>query len=128
MPSANSHSRGLGDDPGAREGAVAVRREQAAGMVEVEVAERDDVDRAGSKPAARSAGRIGSPADAALRRAVVVHALADAGLDQDAPGGRLDEQAVERLGQRGVRVELVGDEPLPHRPRHRPEDRARVGA
>ena len=67
------------------------------------------------------------PAHAALCDVPIVHPLADAGLDQDPPGRRLDEQAVERLGQRRIGVQLVGHERLPDDARHGPEGGAGVG-
>ena len=72
----------------------------------------------GSKPALRSAGRIGVAGHSPLGRVCSSMQLADAGLDQHAPGRRLDEQAVERLGERVVGVDLGLDQPLPHDPRH----------
>ena len=71
-------------------------------------------------------GQDGLAPHAPLRPMMLVHPLADAGLDEDAPARGLDEQAVERLGERVVRVQLVGDEALPHAARHGPEERARI--
>ena len=79
----------------------------------------------GSKPAVRSAGRIGSPRTPRCVAVALVHALADPGLDQDAPRRRLDQQAVERLGQRRVRVQLVRDQALPQRCAARARTRSR---
>ena len=99
----------LGDDPGARERRVAVGRQAgppAWSKCRWLSATASTVS--GSKPASRRAGRMGSPAHAPLGAVVVVHPLADARLHQHPPGGRLDEQAVERLGQGVVGVDLVG--------------------
>ena len=126
MPSANSHSTGLRDDPGAREGALPVGREQPAGMVEVQVAERDDIDAAGVEPGQPQGRQDGLATHAALRPMVVVHALADARLHQHAPRRRLHQQAVERLREGRVGVDLVDHQALPEGARHGPEDGARV--
>ena len=84
---------------------------------------------AGSKPAARERRHD--------RRALVAHAspvffvvqpLADPRLDQDAPGRRLDQQAVERLEEAPVLVQLALGQRPPQDPRHGPEDRAGVRA
>ena len=44
------------------------------------------------------------------------------------PDRRLDQQAVERLEEAALVVDLVGDEAAPQDPRHRPEQRPGVGA
>ena len=125
-PSANSHSsawatiraRGKARSPSA------VRSPPAWSKWRWLTATRSTVS--GSKPASRSAGRIGSPGHATLSAVMLVHALADARLDQDAASRRLHEQAVERLVERVVGVDLGLDEALPHHLGHGPEDRARV--
>ena len=126
MPSAAVHSSAWATIRARGKALAAVRGEQPAGMVEVEVGEGHDVDRARVEAGCAQRGQDGLAAHAALGSMVLVHALADAGLDEDAPARRLDEQAVERLGERVVGVELVGDEALPHDPRHRAQERAGV--
>ena len=67
-------------------------------------------------------------AEAPPRAPALVEPLADPRLHQDAAGRRLDQQAVERLEEAVLLVELVGDEPVPQHARRRPEDGAGVGA
>ena len=64
----------------------------------------------------------------AHRTRLVVEPLPDPRLDEHAPGGRLDHQAVERLEQAPVLVELALRPRAPQDPRHGPEDRAGVRA
>ena len=65
---------------------------------------------------------------AAHARDLVRDALADARLDEDAAGRRLDQQAVECLEQSMLVVDLVRDEGVPEDPRHGPEERPGVAA
>ena len=83
-------------------------------MVEVEMADGDDVDRVGVEAGVAQRGQDRLAGHSPLCAVVLVHALADARLDQHAPGRRLDQQAVERLVQRVVGVDLRLDEALPH--------------
>ena len=96
-------------------------------MIEVEMADRDDVHGIGLEARLAQGGQDSQSRDAALPDAPLVQPLADAGLDQDPTGWRLHEQAVERLGERVVGVQLVGHEPFPHDPRHGPEDGPGIG-
>src|SRR5439155_9304382 len=100
--------------------------QQPARVVEVEVAERDDVDRPRIEAcvAERRQGR--RPLVPAHRPRLLVDPLADPRLDEDPPGRRLDHQAVERLEEPVLGVDLVGDEAIPEEPRHGTEERARV--
>ena len=61
----------------------------------------------GRSPRRAAPARSGVPVVAAHRRVLGVHPLADARLDQHAAGRRLDQQAVERLEQAPVLVELA---------------------
>ena len=76
-------------------------------MVEVEMAHGDDVDAAGIE--ARRAHRRHDRRALVLahRAGLLVEPLPDPRLDQHAPGRRLDQQAVERLEQPPVLVELA---------------------
>ena len=128
MPSAKLPLVGLGDDRARAESALlAVGRQQPTGVVEMEVADRDDVDRVGVEARVAEARQDRLAGHSPLSAVVLVHALADAGLDQHAPGGRLDQQAVERLVERVVGVDLGLDEALPHDRGTGPNDRAGVG-
>ncbi len=120
--------RTLRDDPGAGECARAVRPKEPAGMVVVEVAHRHDVDagRVEARPLERRDDRRTvehSPCPTTL-----IEPFADPSLHEDAAGRRLDQQAVERLEQPTVRIDLVRHELAPQDPRHRPEERARIRA
>src|SRR5207247_6046262 len=111
----------LGDDGRAGERPRPVAAEQPAGMVEVEVAHRDDVDRHGVE-AGRPQGWLDPRAlVAAHRPGLVVEPVADPGLDEDATSGRFDQEAIERLEQTVLSVDLVADPAVPQRPRHGPE-------
>jgi hypothetical protein len=96
-------------------------------VVEVEVAHRNDVD------APRVEAGLAERRDdrrtlvAAHRANLLGDALADAGLDEDAARRRLDEEAVERLQQPVLVVDLVRYEAAPEDPRHWPEQCPGVG-
>ena len=85
-------------------------------MVEMEVAHRHDVDRLGQEPGRLQRGHDPRALVAAHRPGLVVDPLPDAGLDEDAPGRRLDEQAVERLEEAALVVDLVGRRARPTGP------------
>ena len=89
----------LRDDRGVRERARAIRAEQAAGVVEMEVAHRHDIDGLGQEARRLERRHDRRALVAAHGPGLVVDPLADAGLDQDPPGRRLDQQAVQRLEQ-----------------------------
>ena len=118
----------LGDDLGVRERLRAVGPQQAAGVVEMEVAHRDDVDALGREPGGLERGDDPRAFVGAHRPGLVVDPVADPRLDQHATRARLDQQAVERLEQPALVVDLVLDEAAPQDPRHRPEQRPGVGA
>ena len=111
-----------------REGARTIGPQKSPGVIEMEVAHRDDVD--GLRVEARVLeGRDDPrPLGGAHRAGLLVEPLADAGLDEDATGGRLDQQAVERLEEAVLVVDLVGDPAVPQQPGHRPEQRPGVRA
>ncbi len=117
----------LGHDARPREGRLAGAGQKAAGVVPVEVADRDGVDRGWIEAGLAQGRQDGQAAHPTLRDAPFVEALADARLDQHATGRRLDEQAVECLGERGIGVQLIGYERLPDRPWHRSEGRSGIG-
>src|ERR1019366_4115291 len=95
------------------------RVEEAAGMVEVKVAQRHDVD-GGRLETRLPEGRQDRIARVAPHiPGLVAQSLADPGLDQDPTGGRLDEQAVERVPQPVVEGDLVDGEPVPENPWNR---------
>jgi hypothetical protein len=92
----------------------------------MEMAQRHDVDRLGQeirRLERRQDRRALVPAHGAC---LVVDAFADARLDQDAAGRRLDQEAVERLEQAVLGIDLVGNQAVPKDPRHRPEQGAGV--
>ncbi len=92
-------------------------------MIEMEVAHRHDVH-AGRIEAGRAHRRHDRIAlDLAHVAHLVRDPLADARLDEDAPGRRLDQEAVERLLEAVLGVDLVGRQPIPDDPRHGPEQR-----
>ena len=96
-------------------------------MVEVEMAHRDDVDRVGLE-----AGRGHRRSDrrtlvAPHRSHLVAEPRADTRLDEHPAGRRLDDEAIQRLEEPVVVIDLVGDELVPQDPRDRPEER-RVGS
>ena len=97
-------------------------------MVVVQVAHRDDVNRRGLKAGGLECGDDPRPLVGADRPGLVVHPLADPGLDEDTPGRRLDEQAVQRLQEAVLLVDLVGDEAVPENPRHGTEQHPGVGS
>src|SRR4051812_4045312 len=96
----------LGDDRGAREGPGSVRGQEPAGMVEVKMAHRDEVDgcrvEAGGPEGRNDPGALVAAHVARL----VVDPIADPGLDENAPARRLDEEAVQRLEQAVLVVDL----------------------
>jgi hypothetical protein len=95
-------------------------------VVEVEVAHRDDVDRLGIESRVTE-GRGDRRALVAAHLAdLVADPLADPGLDEDPAGRRLDEEAVQRLEEAMLLVDLVGDEAIPEDSRHGPEQRAGI--
>ena len=57
---------------------------------------------------------------------MLVHTFADPRFDEHAARGRLHEEAVERLVERVVGIDLGLDEALPHNFGNRPEDSPRV--
>ena len=97
-------------------------------MVEVEMAHRDDVDGRGVEAGRPERGHDPGTLHLAHVARLVVDPLTDTGLDQHPARGRLDEQAVERLEEPVLVVDLVGHEPIPEQPRHRAEQGTRVGA
>ena len=75
-------------------------------MVEVEMAHRDDVDRVRVE-AGRSRARARSTGPRSRASpGLVVEPIADPGLDEDAAGRRLDQEAVQRLEQAVLGVDL----------------------
>ena len=82
----------------------------------------------GSKPAFSRAATDPWALVGAHRPGLLVEPIADAGLDEDATRGRLDQQAVERLEEAVLVVDLVGDPAVPEQPGHRPEQRPGIGA
>ena len=97
-------------------------------MVEVEVAHRDDVDcfriEAGSSQRRHDPRTL----DVSHRARLVIDPLADPRLDEDASCRRLDQEAVERLEQPVLVIDLLLDEAIPEQPWDRPEQCARVGS
>ena len=93
----------------------------------MEVAHRDDVDGRGIEARGPQRRHDRRTLVAAHLADLVGDALADPGLDEDAAGGRLDEEAVQRLEQAVLVVDLVGDEAVPEDPRDRPEQCPGVG-
>ena len=97
-------------------------------MVEVEVTHRDEVHGTRIEPR--------HPKRGPDRGALVpphggipgIEPLPDPRLDQHAPRRRLDQQAVERLEDAPVGVQLSLGPRAPQDPGHRPEDRSGVGA
>ena len=81
----------LGHDAGPREGARTVGPQQAPGVVEVEVAHRDDVDGLGFEAGVPKGGDHPRPLVAAHGPGLLVQPVADAGLDEDPTRGRLDQ-------------------------------------
>ena len=118
----------LGDQLRARERACAVRLQDAAGMVVVEMAHRDGVHRVGVEAGGFERGQDPRPLVGAHRPALVADPVADAGLHERAPGRSLDQKAVQRLEQPVVVVDLLGHEAVPHHPRHHAQERACVRA
>jgi hypothetical protein len=96
-------------------------------MVEVEVAHRDDVDRRGVEAGSPEGRHDPRTVVGPHRPGLVVEPVADAGLDEHSPGRRLDEEAVERLEESVLAVQLSGGPAVPEEARHRPEEGARVG-
>jgi hypothetical protein len=90
------------------------------------MAHRDDVDRAGIE--ARGAQRAHDPRAliAPHRPALVVDPLADPGLDEDATRGGFDQEAVQRLEEPVLGIELRRDPALPEELGHGPEERPGV--
>ncbi len=103
-----------------------VDAQQPAGVVEVQVRQRHVVDRIGIEAGRAQRRQDRLPPDASLLLVVVVHPFADTGLDEHPTRGRLHQQAVERLRQRVVGVDLVGHQALPHQPRDRSQDGAGI--
>src|SRR5206468_1429937 len=97
----------LGDDAGAWERGRAVRREEASGVVEVEVADRNEIDTIRIESRAPERGEDGVARNAADPAHLLVVALPDARLDEDSSAGRLHEEAVEGLEESPLRVQLV---------------------
>ena len=100
----------LGHEPGVRECRPTIRQQDPAGVVEMQVAHGHRVDGVRIEAGLAECRHDRVAGHAPLGAAMLVHALADARLHQDAAGRRLHEQAVERLGQRRVRVQLVRDQ------------------
>ena len=118
----------LGDDSRPRKAARTGRVEEAAGVVEVKVAHRYDVDGRRVVPRGPQSREDRRTLVAAHLARLVVDPLTNPRLDEDPPGGRLDEEAVQRLEQAMIGIDLIGDEAVPQDPWHRPEQRARVRA
>ena len=97
-------------------------------MVEMEVAHRHDVHALGQEADGLEHGRDPRTLVAPHRPRLVVEPLADPGLDQRRDPRRLDQQAVERLEQPPLVVDLVRDEAAPQDPRHGSEQVAGVRA
>ena len=95
-------------------------------MVEMQVAHRDDVDGAWVEPGGAQRRENGLALVPAHRPDLVAHPFPDPCLDEDASAGRLDEQAVERLEETVVLVDLAHYEAVPEDPRHRTEQGAGV--
>src|SRR5206468_1747388 len=102
--------------------------EQATGVVEVEMADRHEVDRGRVEAGASQRGNDRVALHASDPAHLLVVALPDAGLDEDTTARRLDEQAVQGLDEAPFGIELRADEAVPEESGHRPEDRAGVGA
>ena len=117
----------LRDDPSARKGLRTVGSEQPAGMIEMQVAQRHDVQACRLEPGDLEGGGDPRSLVATLRSGLVIEPFADPGFDETAPGRRLDQQAVERLEDPALVVDLIADEPVPQDPGHRPEQRPGVG-
>ena len=97
-------------------------------MVEMEVAHRDQVDGLRLEAGRLHRGHDRGALVAAHLPGLLGEPLADPGLDEHATRRRLDEQAVQRLEEPVLVVDLVGHEAVPEQPRHRPEQRAGIGA
>ena len=75
--------------------------------------------RIGGKASLLQSRHYPRPTHAASRLAPIVHAVADPRLNEHAAGRRLDQQAVQRLGQRPIRVDFSRDELVPQDARYR---------
>ena len=99
----------------------------AAGVVAVQMGHEHDVDILGAEA---DAAQVGGQAPAAVVHAEVAalfarELVALAGVDQDQPGGRLDEQRAHLHGDAVFSV--GGDDPLPQQAGHEAEETAAVG-
>ncbi len=106
----------------------AVRGQQSAGVIEMEMAHRDDVDRAGIESCAPQGLTDPRSLVPAHRAGLLVDALADARLDEDPARRRLDEEAVQRLVQPVLGIDLVRCPTLPQDLRHWTEQGAGIGS
>ncbi len=95
-------------------------------MVEVEMADGDDIDRIGVEARITEARQYWFAGHSPLSAVMLVHPLADPGFDQHAPGGCLDKQAIQGLVEHVRWAQLRLDELLPHDPRHGAERGPRV--
>ena len=95
-------------------------------MVEVQMAQGDDVDRPRVEACCLQCWHHGEALVGTHGSGLFVHALADAGLDKQPAGMRLDEQAIEGLKEAMVPVDFVDHQPIPQESRHGTEERACV--
>ena len=116
----------LGDDLRLGERSRAIGPEEAPGMIEVEMAQGHDIHALWHEADGLEHGRDPRTLIAPHRSRLVIEPLADPGLDHDATGRRLDQQAVERLEQPPLLVDFVRDEVAPQDPRNGTEQVAGV--
>ena len=101
--------RPLGYEPGPGKCQRPICPQHAAGVIVVEMADRDGIHGVRREPGSLERRNDPRPLIPAHLAALVADPVAYPRFDQDAPGRRLDQQAVERLQQPPIGVYLPGN-------------------